>query len=131
MAAGRRASYHRGEELQKFLAETNSGLAEADWKVTCMRFAPNAPEQNPTEDVWLKGKTYLRKQFAVNKTLLSVSMKIAHLSNASDGFSGAFVLLHLYSDMSKLPTSNTASPPFSIRSALPQRSSAGTGQRNK
>jgi transposase len=62
------ASSHRGEDLQEFLAETNGGLAEADGKVTCMRFAPNAPEQNPTEDVWLKGKTHLRKQFALNKT---------------------------------------------------------------
>src|ERR1700704_3729067 len=28
------ASYHRGEEMQKFLTETNDNLAEADWKVT-------------------------------------------------------------------------------------------------
>jgi len=34
--------------------------------------APNAPEQNPTEDLWLKGKTYLRKHFAVNKTFAKV-----------------------------------------------------------
>ena len=66
------ASYHRGEEMQKFLAQENAGLAEADWKITCMRFAPNAPEQNPVEDVWLKGKTYLRKQFALNKTFAQV-----------------------------------------------------------
>jgi transposase len=66
------AGYHRGEEIQKFLAKTNDGLAEADWKVTCMRFAPNAPDQNPTEDVWLKGKTHLRKQFALNKTFAQV-----------------------------------------------------------
>ena len=56
------ASYHRGEEMQKFLAQENAGLPEAEWQVTCMRFAPNAPEQNPVEDVWLKGKTHLRKQ---------------------------------------------------------------------
>jgi transposase len=66
------ASYHRGEEMQKFLAETNAGLAEPDWKVACMRFAPNAPEQNPAEDVWLKGKTHLRKHFALNKTFAQV-----------------------------------------------------------
>jgi len=66
------ASYHRGEELQKFLAQENADLTEVDWKVTCMRFAPNAPEQNPTEDVWLKSKTHLRKQFALNKTFAQV-----------------------------------------------------------
>jgi transposase len=66
------AGYHRGEESQKFLAETNGGLAEADWQVACRRFAPDAPEQNPTEDVWLKGKPHLRKQFALNKPLAQV-----------------------------------------------------------
>jgi transposase len=67
------ASYHRGEEMQKFLAQENADLPEAEWKVTCVRFAPNAPEQNPVEDVWLKGKTHLRKQFALNKTFAQVT----------------------------------------------------------
>ena len=66
------ASYHRGAEMQTFLAQENAGLVAADWQVTCLLFAPNAPEQNPTEDLWLKGKTYLRKQFAVNKTFAAV-----------------------------------------------------------
>ena len=66
------ASYHRGEEMQKFLVRENVDLAEADWKVTCIQFAPNAPDQNPTEDVWLKGKTHLRKLFALNKTFAQV-----------------------------------------------------------
>jgi transposase len=47
-------------------------LPEEDWKVTCLLFAPNAPEQNPIEDLWHKGKTQLRKQFAVNKTFATV-----------------------------------------------------------
>jgi transposase len=76
------ASYHRGEEMQKFLAATNGTLAEADWKVTCIRFAPNAPEQNPTEDVWLKGKTHLRKQFALNKTFAQVKRCFSTFLNA-------------------------------------------------
>jgi transposase len=66
------ASYHRGAEMQAFLVQQNAGLAEAEWQVTCLVFAPNAPEQNPVEDLWLKGKTYLRKQFAVNKTFAAV-----------------------------------------------------------
>jgi len=66
------ASYHRGAEMQEFLARENAGLCEEDWKVTCLLFAPNAPEQNPTEDLWLKGKTHLRKHFAVNKTFAAV-----------------------------------------------------------
>jgi len=66
------ASYHRSTEMQEFLRRANAGLPEEDWKVTCLLFAPNAPEQNPTEDLWLKGKTHLRKQFAVNKTFAAV-----------------------------------------------------------
>jgi transposase len=58
--------------MQSFLAQENAGLAEEDWKITCVLFAPNAPEQNPLEDLWLKGKTYLRKHFAVNKTFAAV-----------------------------------------------------------
>lgn len=66
------ASYHRGEDMQQFLAQENAGLPEAEGQVTCVRFAPNAPEQNPGEDVWLKGKTHLRKQFALNKMFAQV-----------------------------------------------------------
>ena len=58
--------------MQAFLARENADLPEKDWKVTCRLFAPNAPEQNPTEDLWLKGKTQLRKQFAINKTFSAV-----------------------------------------------------------
>jgi transposase len=66
------ASYHRSAEMQAFLARENAGLQEEHWRVTCLLFAPNAPEQNPTEDLWLKGKTHLRKNFAVNKTFAQV-----------------------------------------------------------
>lgn len=45
------ASYHRETKCQAFLAEVNQGLAEKDWLVTCLLFAPNAPEQNPVEDI--------------------------------------------------------------------------------
>ena len=34
------ASYHRGEEMQKFLAETNGSLAEADWQVPVCALPP-------------------------------------------------------------------------------------------
>jgi transposase len=58
--------------MQPFLAQENASLTERDWKITCLWCAPHAPEQNPVEDLWLKGKTYLRKQFAVNKTFAAV-----------------------------------------------------------
>lgn len=76
------ASYHRGEEMQTFLAQENAGVPEAEWKVTCVRFAPNAPDQNPVENVWLKGKTHLRKQFALNKTFAQVKACFSSVLNA-------------------------------------------------
>jgi len=81
------ASYHRSAEMQAFLARENAGLQEEHWRVTWLLFAPNAPEQNPTEDLWLKGKTQLRKNFAVNKTFAQVkqcfSVFLRSLSSAS------------------------------------------------
>ena len=76
------ASYHRGADLKEFLTRENAGFPEADWKVTCMLFAPNAPEQNPTEDVWLKAKQYLRKHFAVNKTFAQVKRCFSEFLNS-------------------------------------------------
>jgi len=67
------ATYHRSQEMKTFLAQQNAGLDEPDWKVTCLGFAPNAPEQNPVEDIWLKGKNYLRRRFAANKTFAQVT----------------------------------------------------------
>jgi transposase len=66
------ASYHRDAQVKALLAQINAGLAEEDWQLICLLFAPNAPEQNPVEDIWLQGKNYLRKHFAHNKTFAAV-----------------------------------------------------------
>lgn len=66
------ATYHRDRKLKEFLAEVNQGLEEKDWLVTFLPFAPNAPEQNPVEDIWLAGKRHLRRNFAQNKTFAAV-----------------------------------------------------------
>lgn len=29
------------------------GLKLGQWLITCLRFAPNAPQQNPVEDIYL------------------------------------------------------------------------------
>jgi hypothetical protein len=50
----------------------NNGLPEDKWNITCIPFATDAPEQNPVEDIWLKGKKFLRKNFTRNKTFASV-----------------------------------------------------------
>ena len=66
------ASYHRSAAIQDFLAQQNQGLEEELWSILCIPFAPHAPEQNPVEDIWLKGKNFLRKHFVSNKTFASV-----------------------------------------------------------
>ncbi len=58
------APCHRSKEFKKYLNQINKDLPESEWKVRCIRFAPNAPQQNPVEDIWLYGKTWLRKNFA-------------------------------------------------------------------
>jgi transposase len=55
------ASYHRSHEIRDFLAELNQGLSTDEWKIHCVRFAPNCPTQNPIEDIWLQAKTWVRR----------------------------------------------------------------------
>ena len=66
------ASYHKSNEMKDYLAQLNNGLTSENWEVTLELFAPNAPEQNPVEDIWLQGKNSLRKAFAENNTFAKV-----------------------------------------------------------
>lgn len=36
-------------------------LEAEQWLVNCERFAPNAPQQNPVEDIWLQAKRLIRE----------------------------------------------------------------------
>ena len=75
------ASYHKSDEVKEFLASVNSKHEPHQWPITCLLFAPNSPEQNPVEDVWLQGKNFVRKywqlckSFAVVKWLFKFSTK--------------------------------------------------------
>jgi transposase len=68
------ASYHRSAKVKAFLGQVNGGLTQAQWKITCIRLAPNAPEQNPVEDVWLQGKRFIRKYAVLCKTFSAVKL---------------------------------------------------------
>ena len=82
------ASYHKYAETREYLNELNDGLEEKDWPVTCMLFAPNAPDQNFMEDIWLQGKCFLRKSFTVLKSFLDVRIVFQEYleSNTYSGF---------------------------------------------
>ncbi|BAT56830.1 transposase (plasmid) [Nostoc sp. NIES-3756] len=62
------ASYHRSHLVQNFLSEINQGLPPEQWKIHCIRFAPNCPSQNPIEDIWLQAKTWVRRFYALIPT---------------------------------------------------------------
>lgn len=57
------ATYHKSKKLKSYLSKLNEGLPESEWKVRLVLFAPNAPEQNPVEDIWLQGKNWIRQNF--------------------------------------------------------------------
>ena len=59
------ASYHRSQFVKSYLDSLNQGLKPQEWKITCIRLAPNAPEQNPIEDVWLSAKRFVREFYSL------------------------------------------------------------------
>ncbi|EDX71110.1 hypothetical protein MC7420_4297 [Coleofasciculus chthonoplastes PCC 7420] len=55
------ATYHDSKQFREYLKTINQDLSEEDWLISCTKFAPNAPEQNPVEDIWLQVKTFIRQ----------------------------------------------------------------------
>ena len=66
------ASYHRSQAVKDYLASVNQGLDESQWKITCLRFAPNDPRQNPVEDVWLQAKRFIREFYHLCQSFSTV-----------------------------------------------------------
>jgi transposase len=66
------ASYHRSRAFRDYLSAINQGLDESAWKVTCVRFAPNDPKQNPIEDIWLQAKRFIRAWYHLCKSFRAV-----------------------------------------------------------
>ena len=66
------ASYHRSVEVKTYWQTVNQGLAQDMWAITCTRFAPNAPEQNPVADVWLQAKRFVRQYYHLCKSFAVV-----------------------------------------------------------
>ncbi len=62
------ATYHYSQEFREYLKRVNQGKTEQEWIIKCIKLAPNAPEQNPIEDVWLQGKEMLRKYWNSSST---------------------------------------------------------------
>ena len=57
---------------REFLERINGDLPPEEWRLTLCRFVPNAPEQNPMEDVWRATKNCLRRHFVFHQTFAQV-----------------------------------------------------------
>lgn len=66
------ASYHRAAQVREYLKLLNQGLEQHEWKITCIRFAPNDPTQNPVEDIWLHAKKFVREFYHLCKSFAAV-----------------------------------------------------------
>ena len=44
----------------KLLQTIQASLPPNEWKIDCTRLAPDTPQENPVEDIWLQGKTFVR-----------------------------------------------------------------------
>lgn len=66
------ATYHRSGEVRTYLESVNQHLEPLDWQITCIRFAPNAPAQNPVEDVWLHAKRFILSFYHLCKSFFAV-----------------------------------------------------------
>lgn len=62
------APYHRSQAVRDYLKQVNQGLDESQWKITCIRFAPNDPKQNPIEDIWLRSKRFIREYYPLSQS---------------------------------------------------------------
>lgn len=51
------------KDVKAYLGQVNEGLEEKDWRINLIEFEKNAPDQNPVEDIWLKGIFFLRRIF--------------------------------------------------------------------
>lgn len=93
------ATYHRGEEMQQFLAQENQGKPPEDWSITCCLFAPYAPEENPVEAIWLQVKNFIRRfyylcqNFSIVKRLFQFFFKFCLFNSPNLKKYDAFVQL--------------------------------------
>ena len=52
-------NYHKSQEFREYLMLINQEKPEEKWCINCLKFAPNAPQQNPVEDIWLQRKNFM------------------------------------------------------------------------
>ena len=94
------ASYHKYAEMRDYLGEVNQGVEKSKWQIICELFAPNAPEQNPVEDIWLQGKRFLREHWHLCKTFPIVKRLFVLVTHCQ---SFDFPKLDMYGSFANIP----------------------------
>jgi len=93
------ASYHKYGEMRDYLNLVKQDLKKSEWLIIYELFAPNAPEQNPVEDIWLQAKRFLRKNWYLCKSF-SIIKKLFMLVTHCQTFD--FPKLEMYGFFSKI-----------------------------
>ncbi|MEG4288026.1 IS630 family transposase [Microcoleus sp. C2C3] len=75
------ASYHKYGEFKDFLLELNGDKEPDNWSINCILFPPNAPQQNPVEDIWLPAKNFLRKYWYLCRSFKIVKSLFEFFTN--------------------------------------------------
>ena len=75
------ASDHKSDDVKTFLATVNQHCEPENWSITCILFAPNAPQQNPVEDVWLQAKNFVRKYWHLCKSFSVIKWLFKFFTN--------------------------------------------------
>ena len=88
------ATYHTQGEMREYLQQLNTGKEAEEWLGTCVLFAPNAPEQTPVEDIWLRAKQCVRKNWWLCDAFRHVKRIF---KEAIDGILFDFEKLRMYS----------------------------------
>ncbi len=78
------ASYHRSDEVKAFLTSVNDNSKPEEGQINCILFAPNAPQQNPVEDIWLQAKNFLRKFWHLGKSFSVVKWLFKFFTNQQE-----------------------------------------------
>jgi transposase len=68
----RNKGYWHLDELINHLEDKYDVVYKLKQKITCILFAPNAPQQNPVEDIWLQAKNFLRKYWYLCKSFWAI-----------------------------------------------------------
>jgi len=73
------ARYHYKGDVPAFLDDVNMFRNPDEWAVTCKRFAPRDPKQNPIEHVWHIGKQSIRRCFRKMNTFDAICKKFEEI----------------------------------------------------